>query len=524
MNAASIQRSFETATPFVSVVAAEPAKITASPFRWPDHRTLPRRPWVWGRWLLRETVTAIVAPGGVGKSSFVASMILSLASGRQDILGKTVWAGHKTVWYWNLEDSLGELEMQLTAAAMFHRVGQAECGDRLYLDSGPEGTPLCIAVEDREGYSIAMPVVEALVAELLARKVDVLVIDPFVSSHSVSENDNVAIDAVAKTWARIAKRANCAVVLVHHSKKLAGEKVTAESSRGASALVSAARVTLVLNRMDKDEATKLGIAEERERRRLFTVQDDKANRAPAADAEWFRIASQDVANATGPDDPYGDQGDNVGVVTRWTPPDPFEGVGLDHLQRVQAAVAKREWRHSDQSPEWVGLAIADVFGFSVNMAGSKPRFVDPTEKARVSKMLSAWIANGVLRVEEGRDERRKPVKFVVPGEPAQHGAPPPSGGAEQGGAGRAAKVLHHHPAPVGGGVEHVAQNRVAQVEQKGRAKAVDYVAGNPALGPVRRPPVDFSRYERPSAGKQILAPGESEDDPIPGGPWEGFGA
>jgi RecA-family ATPase len=67
-------------------------------------------------------------------------------------------------------------------------------------------------------------VVEALVAELIARNVDVLVIDPFVSSHGVNENDNSAIDAVAKTWARIAKRANCAIVLVHHSRKLGARR------------------------------------------------------------------------------------------------------------------------------------------------------------------------------------------------------------------------------------------------------------------------------------------------------------
>ncbi|USU09989.1 helicase RepA family protein [Sphingomonadaceae bacterium OTU29MARTA1] len=314
MNAAAIVSAFDGAQSFRPssplngderfTQSSNPVQIKASPFRWPDPRTLPRRPWVWGRWLLRSTVTAIVAPGGVGKSSFVGSMLLSLASAREDILGKTVWAGAKTVWYWNLEDTLDELEMQLTAAAMFHRVGSSECDGRIYLDSGPEGSELCIAIQAENGFQIAVPVVEALVAELIARAVDVLVIDPFVSSHSINENDNGAIDAVAKTWARIAKRANCAIVLVHHSRKLGGEKVSAESARGGSSLIAAARVTLVLNRMDMREAEQFGISDDSERRRLFTVQDDKSNRAPATKAQWFRIASQDVGNSTGRDDPY----------------------------------------------------------------------------------------------------------------------------------------------------------------------------------------------------------------------------
>ena len=128
------------------------------------------------------------------------------------------------------------------------------CGDRVFLDSGPAGAKLRIAVENREGFQIAIPVVDALLAELMKRQINVLVIDPVVSSHGVSENDNGAINAVVKTWARIAKRAGCSVVLVHHTKKLGGEKVTAEASRGAGSLIAAARVTLVFNRMDKDEA------------------------------------------------------------------------------------------------------------------------------------------------------------------------------------------------------------------------------------------------------------------------------
>lgn len=414
-----MQARFDTAQPFVSPVAVEPVKIAASPFRWPDHRTLPRRPWVWGRWLLLGTVSAIVAPGGIGKSSFVASMLLSLASGRQEILGKTVWAGPKRVWYWNLEDGLDELEMQLVAASMFHGVGQDACADRIFLDSGPEGAELRIAIEDRDGYRIAVPVVEALIAELVARKIDVLVVDPFVSSHGVTENDNSAIDAVVKTWASIAKRAGCSIVLVHHSKKLGNEKVTAESSRGASALVSAARVTLVLNRMDKEEAQRFGIAEDKERRRLFTVQDDKANRAPAEDAQWYRLASQNVDNSTGRDDPFGEEGDSVGVVTRWSPPDAFDGVTADHLYRVQQRIETGQWRADVQAKEWVGKAVAEVLDLNPN-ADAK------ADRAKINALLRTWIATGALIKVEGKDAKSMPRTFVEVGEWAVQGVAPTS--------------------------------------------------------------------------------------------------
>ncbi|WP_260598847.1 AAA family ATPase [Sphingomonas endolithica] len=494
MNATSLRARFDAAEPFAGAPAAEPVKITASPFRWPDHRSLPRRPWVWGRWLLLSTVSAIVAPGGVGKSSFVASMLLSLASGRQDILGKTVWAGPKRVWYWNLEDGLAELEMQLVAAAMFHRVDQASCEDRIFLDSGPEGAELRIAIEDRDGYRIAIPVVEGLVAELLARKVDVLVVDPFVSSHGVSENDNGAIDAVVKTWAGIAKRAGCAIVLVHHSKKLGNEKVTAESSRGASALVSAARVTLVLNRMDKDEAQRFGIAEDAERRRLFTVQDDKANRAPAEEAQWFRLASQNVGNSTGQEDPFGDEGDSVGVVTRWTPPDAFDGVTPDHLRRVQQSVDAGTWKESSQAKNWVGIAVAEVMGLD-------PSSTAKGDRARINALLRQWIANGALIVVEKRcPEKREDKKFVEVGEWAVDGVAPPSrSGAGQGGVSGASPAPRPTPPPLGGGGGGADAGGHSQVGQGNPALAKAKVIF-PERGPVR------------SARGMILAPGETGDD------------
>jgi len=381
--------------------------IQATPFAWRDRRSIPQRPWVYGRWLLRGTVTAVVAPGGVGKSSLVASMVLSLTTDRP-VLGVQVWGGAKRTWYWNLEDDRDELERQLQAAALLHQIGPDDCGDRLFLDSGLEGAELCIAEDGPAGCRIRTPVVEALADELSARKIDVLIVDPFVSSHSVGENDNGAVDAVVKQWARLAKRSNCSIVLVHHTRKLHGQKVTAEAARGAVALTAAARVTLVLNRMDEQQGVSLGIDDEEERRRLFTVQDDKHNRAPAEKARWYRLASVELGNGEG-------LGDNVGVVTLWTPPDTFEGVRLDHLIRVQQRMGQGSYRESYQSPEWLGHLVGDVLGIDPQTKSSK---------ARLRRIISEWIENDVLRVTEGKDERRKPVKFVVVGRSALDSAPP----------------------------------------------------------------------------------------------------
>ena len=61
------------------IAGSSPTAIHATPYRWPDPRSLPTRQWLLGHWLLRGEVTAIIAPGGTGKSTISATLALSLA-------------------------------------------------------------------------------------------------------------------------------------------------------------------------------------------------------------------------------------------------------------------------------------------------------------------------------------------------------------------------------------------------------------------------------------------------------------
>lgn len=414
-----------TAPDIESRIAAAPAiglapVIHATPYAWREPATIPMREWVFGHWFLRGTIACVVAPGGVGKSTLMAGMALSLATGRP-FLGKSVWEGPKRTWLWNLEDDLNELSRSIQAAALHHGISPAEVAETLFVDSGMEGATLCTAVEDGTGFRVLMPVYEALRAELIARRIDVLVVDPFVSSHSVSENDNGKIDAVAKAWARVAKDANCVIVLVHHTNKAGAGDVSALSARGAVALINAARCTLVLNRMADEDAERLGITKA-ERRRYLAVTDDKHNRAPAEGGSWFRLVSVDLGNGgMGGAVP----GDNIAVAEPWKLPDPFDGLAAHHIAKVQEAIAGGEWRENAQSPAWAGRAVAHVLG------------LDPDEKAakaRIKSVLQAWIGNNVLKVVVRDDHKREPRKWIEVGERVE-AAPPAQGWARHGAAG-----------------------------------------------------------------------------------------
>lgn len=386
--------------------------IAATPYKCREPAEMPRRPWIYGRQLLRGSLSVIIAPGAVGKTALLVGTALALATGRS-LFSKDVWEGPKRVWLWNLEDSELELSYLVEAARLHWSVSASELGERLYVDSALSGAELCLATEDAAGFRINEPIVSALVAELLARKIDVLMVDPFVSSHRVNENNNTAIDAIAKKWARVAVQANCSVLLVHHTRKLNGAEATAEGGRGASALPNAARSVVALNRMSDEDARSWGIEGEN-RRRYFRAYDDKANRAPpASKSDWYYLASVDLDNG-GPD-----HGDSIQVVLPWTPPDAFTGVTVDHLRQVQEKIAAADWKDSSLAKDaWAGCAVAEVLELDItNVKGPECR--------RVKELLKTWISSGALAIERVKDTKKgREVPFVRVGKWAEPEASP----------------------------------------------------------------------------------------------------
>lgn len=216
------------------------------------------------------------------------------------------------------------------------------------------------------------------------------------TTHTVAENDNMAIDQAVRQWARIAHETNSAVELVHHLRKGAPgqDERTVEDGRGAVALISAVRSARVLNQMTKGEAEQAGVSKPRT---FFRIDSGKANlAAPADDAAWCQIVNHHLPN-----------GDDVGVVTPWKWPDPFDGITARDLLAVQQAVAGGRWRESSQAAEWVGKAVASALDLDLS---------NDRHKAKVKGCLKTWLATGALKVEEGEDSKRNPRKFIVVGE------------------------------------------------------------------------------------------------------------
>tara|TARA_R110002074_G_scaffold262994_2_gene435133 strand:- start:17305 stop:18558 length:1254 start_codon:yes stop_codon:yes gene_type:complete len=377
--------------PIRSDIGELPA-FKATPFAWRSEADIPARKWLYGRHLLRKFLSVDVAAGGVGKSSLKIGEALAMASNKS-IYGKEIHEGALRVWLYNLEDPNEETERRIHATAKRFNITPDDIGDRLYVDSGRDQR--CVIAEDTAtGARIIRPMVDALMNEMMERRIDVLIIDPFVSSHTVSENDNMAIDMVAKEWGRIADACNCSINLVHHVRKQNGTEATADSARGASSLIGAARSVVVYNRMTPEEAIKASVAPD-QARFYFRTDNDKANLAPPEGAEWYRMNNVDL-----------DNGDAVGVACSWQMPALFDGISVRSTMLMQKLVGAGQFRENSQAKDWVGFPIAEALRLD-------PR--DDKDKARIKLMLKAWIKEGVLEIVEMEDSFRKMKPCVIVG-------------------------------------------------------------------------------------------------------------
>jgi hypothetical protein len=342
--------------------------VRAASYQWREPETIPTRERLYGSHLFRGHVSATVGAGGVGKSSLAITEALEMVSGKSLLGGPA--PDQLRVWYINLEDPLDEIVRHIQATAQHFKLNPDDVGDRLFVTSGRD-QPLVIAqIEDRQSV-ICEPVVEALIKEMEDKAIDVIIIDPFVSSHKLPENDNNAIDMVVKEWGRVADRAECAVHLVHHVRK-GEQEVTVESARGGGAFGDGCRSVRAVNRMTEQQATNCGVEN---RRQYFRVIIDKGNLAPPAEkSDWFKLVSVDLGNGV-----YGSPGDSIGVVTKWQWPDWLDGVTGSDFNKAAAAIRAGRWRANSQADDWVGIAVANALGLRLTVKQERAKVVGPDQ-------------------------------------------------------------------------------------------------------------------------------------------------
>jgi hypothetical protein len=374
-------------------------------FQWEDPSTIPLRDWIYGRTLLRGIVSMTIASGAVGKTSLKIVEALALATGRP-LLGHDVPKCSR-VWLFNLEDDLIELRRRVTAAMMHYKIKPEDIGDRLLIEG--EKSLVITKTDKLGGTKINAPVVGALVKAIQVREIDVLIVDPFVSSHDASENDNGAMDKVMKQgWIPVARQGGCSVNLCHHTTKVDAGTATAMSGRGGGAVVNAGRSAQVLNPMSVDEAKAAGLESPAG---YFSASNDKENLTPQTRLrDWYKMESVSLGNG-GTGNLSVLRSDSIGVVTRWDWPTNAsftEDVTDKQLQAIKNWLKIGEHRKDVQANNWAGYAVAKVLDLGTRET------MESRVRQRIKRMLDSWVAGGHLKEFTAKVDSHKKTFLTAP--------------------------------------------------------------------------------------------------------------
>jgi AAA domain len=369
-------------------------KIRATPYVLPDPTTIPMRDWLYGTHLIRGFASATFAPGAAGKTSLKLVEAIAMATGRA-LLG-TKPRRRCRVWYWNGEDPQEEIDRRIGAICIHYGISREELDGWLFVDTGRRMKIVIANYDPKTGNKISEPVVNDLIETIIENKIDVFVVDPFVKSYRVAENDNGAMDIVATQWVDLAEIANVAIELVHHTKKLGGTEANIESGRGAGSVAAAMRSVDVVNKMLAEEGKKVGI-EGFELRQYFSVFDDKPNMTISPESKtWYKLIPIFLGNG-----PNG--GDSVGVATSWKWPDPLAGVTGADFDRAAAAIKAGAWRKDIQAKAWVGKPIAQALELSLD---------NKADRAKIGQLIKFWLGNGSLIEIDAEDSSRQVRRFI----------------------------------------------------------------------------------------------------------------
>ena len=379
----------------------EATRIKLQPFRRFDEKALPRREWVLAGHYLLGTLTGTVAPGGAGKSNLSLVESISIALGR-DLIYERQIKRYRT-WYHNAEDPIVEINRRVAAICRYYKIDMAELEGWLFLTSGLD-LPIKIATGNGE-LKIDKKTVREVVEVIESNEIEVATFDPLIAMHTTGESDNVKMRQVCDEFAKVANVTKCGIEVVHHvRKKQPGqEEHTTADSRGASAVIDAVRSARVLNPMSKTEAGNMEI-DELDRLNYVRLDRGKANMSRIGLICWLKFETVTLANGD-----EGEPGDDVGVVTRWDPPDlRIELTDADRKHFQAVVTTNPNWRADNRAKEWIGHVLAHRFGLDVD---------SPSAHRRIMATWRQLVQESVLAVEERLDEHRKPRDYVVPGRP-----------------------------------------------------------------------------------------------------------
>jgi hypothetical protein len=362
----------------------------------------PPRGWLLGVIFCRTFLSSLIGTGGVGKTALRYAQALSLATGRT-LTNEHIFERCRVLIV-SLEDDDKELCRRIRAARLHHKISLSELDGWLFL-AAPGKKAGKLMEMDKRGRAVPGKLAANLEAAIVAHKIDLVMLDPFVKSHSVEENLNSAIDDVVQILTDLATKHNIAVDAPHHVRKGQMEPGDAEAGRGASSMVAAARLVNTCIPMNEEEARTFGIPQE-DRRGYVRIDSAKVNIAKAArNAQWFHLVNVPLDNAT----TLYQAGDQVQTVEPWETPNAWSGTSSVVLNAILTEI---DAGLTDKNGQPTGRRYT-------NAPAAKDRQVWPVvqkhypqkSEGECRTIIHTWLNTGLLYREDYDDPvDRKPRK------------------------------------------------------------------------------------------------------------------
>ena len=278
---------------------------------------IPHRRWLYGVDLVRGDITVIGSPGGAGKTSLALGMAVSIATARPLLLrdSEKIFGENLKVLYINAEDSSVEMKRRSWALCLKHGIAEQDL-NRLYLagTDNPQVQHLSfLRTIDKNSSVLDQTGFQQLENLIVSLRPSLVVLDPLIAlCGGGNVNDNPTMSLVMLELKRLAIKYDCAVLIVHHTRK-GGDTTVADAISGASSIVNLSRRAIMPVTMTDDEAAKYNILPS-EQFRFFKVIDAKSNLAPrSGDTPWYELYNTELPNA---EPPLYMNGDRVQALTR----------------------------------------------------------------------------------------------------------------------------------------------------------------------------------------------------------------
>lgn len=325
-----------------------------------------------------RNVVLLSGDGGVGKSLLALQLALSISTAIP-WLGIEMASG--PVVYLSAEDDETEVANRVKEIARVESIDLNEAASLVMIYMAGEDATLGFE-NGRTGTVKSTELYERLDATLDWYGPVLLILDNLADVYAGDENHRSAVKHFIGLLRKLAVRHDCVVLLLAHPS-LAG-MASGSGLSGSTAWNNSARSRLYLRR-DTDGA---GYEADKTVRVLETMKANYGPMGATIDLRW-----------------------EDGRFLRKSRPQPFDNVGVSHLEQVAKIFGEGDYRVSERSETWGGYVVADVLHLDIGRGiGAEARTREQQlARDKVKIVLGKWASTpgSGIKIVSKPDEHRK---------------------------------------------------------------------------------------------------------------------